>query len=112
MSIQGMPRDILHTIDIYHMPTSDNAQSYPATPDEDNVTAGLVPLSTHKRALMGLDEHNTHELFVDEDVDIREGDKIIVDPEDAADEYRVHNVDKHDYGGHRHKNCVIVPVKA
>ena len=97
--------------DVYHIPTTDGAVAYPASPNENDISVAIIPLSTHKRALLGVDAHKTYELFADPNTDIREGDKVIIDPAGDADPYRVHNVDTYDFGGLPHINCVIVPIK-
>lgn len=106
-----MPQEIMRTVAIYHTPTTTGAVSYPGTADA-TVTGGIVPLSSQRRAVMGIDNVGTFELFVDDDVDIREGDKIVVDPSGDNVEYRVNNVDVYDFGGLPHRDCVITRVES
>ena len=101
----GLPRDIQCTVEVYHLGTSNGAQPYSTSADL-TVSGGKMPLSVQNRVILGGDRIATFLLIVDNDEDIREGDKIVI----GSDEYRVNNVDTHAYGTLAHKEIVLATV--
>lgn len=99
-----LPRDILVSADIYWALGTAGKQNYASSPDAQ-VTGGLMPMSLHKRALLG-DPLMTHVLIVDDNADVRPASKVVI----GTVSYRCAHVDTHDYGGHPHKQCILARV--
>lgn len=88
---------------IYHLPTTaGQKQPYPSSADL-TTTGTLVPLDRHAHALEGGDLLDPHELYVAADVDIREGDKVVVD----ATTYYTKKVFKANFGRMAHKRATL-----
>ena len=73
------PPEIEKTVKIYHLPTTaGQTQSYPATADI-TTQGGFLPLDRKEHALEGLDYADLFELYLDPTIDIRVGDKAVID---------------------------------
>ena len=101
-----LPRDILVSVDVYDAPGSTGVQDFAGSADR-TLEGGMKPLTAHSRALLGGDLSLTSLLILDDDATIAEGAKLII----ATVQYRVVQVDTHDYGGHPHKQCVLSKVE-
>ncbi len=106
-----LPRDILCSVAVYRLAGGNGAEDYPSTPVATE-SGGIVPLSSKARAVLGGNPVLTMLLFVDDNANIREADKVIVTLKGVATEYRVYNKDLHNYGGHAHIECVLSRVES
>lgn len=73
----NFPRQFIKQVEIYHVPTTAGAkQSYTA----DVTTTGcFLPMDRYASAIEASDLQNPHELYVESSVDIRVGDKVVID---------------------------------
>lgn len=106
-----LPRDILCTVAVYRLAGAAGAEDYPSSPTA-TMSGGVVPLSAKARAVLGGNPVLTMLLFVDDDANIHEGDKVRVTLKGVTTEYRVYNKDLHNYGGHPHIECVLSRVES
>lgn len=102
-----VPRAVQQTATIFHLGVANGAQDYSASADE-TIQCGFFPLSAHRRLTLGGDETYTNHMYVDDNADVREGDKVIIN----SVQFRAEHVDLHDYGGHPHKDVILARVKA
>lgn len=89
------------TIDIYHVPTT-GTQDFPVSADE-TVKGCLLPLDRKDHVLSGPVEVNMFEVYVDGDVDLREGDKLVVN----SVTYFCKHVFNGNFGGLPHKRGTL-----
>lgn len=73
------PPECVKTVAIYHLPiTGGSTQAYPGTADA-TVSGAFLPMDRRDHAYEGLGYVDAHELYCDPTVDVRVGDKVIID---------------------------------
>lgn len=106
-----VPRDIICAVTTYRLAGGSGQESYPSTAYA-SFSAGITPLSPHRRALMGGSLLLSQLLFCDDTAGIVEGDKVTVTYKGVTTEYRAFHVDTYQYGGHPHKEAVLSRVES
>ena len=105
-----LPRDIICQVSVFRLAGAAGAEDYPTTASYI-FSGGIVPLSAKARAVLGGNPVLTKLLFVDDDANIQEGDKITVVLKGVSTNYWVYNMDLHNYGGHPHREAVLSSVE-
>ena len=97
------PPEFVKSVALYHLPTTAGAkQPYPATASV-TTTGALLPMDRHAHALEGGDYLDPFELYLDTSVDVRVGDKAVIE----TVTYYVKRI-FNGYGGSlAHKRCSI-----
>jgi hypothetical protein len=73
------PSELLKSVAIYHLPTTAGAkQPYPGSAST-TVTGAFLPLDRHAHALEGGSYMAPHEVYFEQTVDVREGDKLVIE---------------------------------
>lgn len=106
-----LPKDILCQVSTYRLAGAAGSESYGSTATA-TFTGGIVPLSAKQRALLGGNPVLTMLLLCDDTANIAEGDKVVVVLKGVTTEYRVYNLDLHNYGGHPHREAVLSRVES
>lgn len=95
------PPDVQKTVVIYHLATTaSQSQAYSAG---DTVTAAFLPLDRKEHMFEGGDLVEPYELYFDPSVDVREGDKLVIN----AVNYYCKKVVVFNFGGLPHKRVSI-----
>lgn len=99
----SFPPEVCKTVALYHLPTTGGStQSYPGSADV-TTTGAFLPLDRKEHALEGGDYVDPFELYLDATVDVRVGDKCVID----GVNYFVKKVFSAPFGGLRHLRVSI-----
>lgn len=99
----SFPSDVQTTVALYHLPTAGGStQSYPASANV-TVTAAKLPMDRRDHAYEGLEYVDPYELYMDPTVDVRVGDKAVID----GTNYFVKQIFTASFGGLRHKRVSV-----
>lgn len=93
------PPEVLKTVSVYHRESDGD---YPASADL-TIEGAYLPMDRHAHTFEGGDYRDPHELYVEVGVDIREGDKLVID----STNHYVKKVFVADFGGLSHKRCSV-----
>lgn len=73
------PPEWQKTVALYHLPTTAGAtQPYPGSADV-TTTGAFLPLNSKQHVIEGEDLVDPHELYLDATIDVRVGDKAVID---------------------------------
>lgn len=98
------------SVKIFHLPTTGGQkQPYPSTPSVTVQALAFEPMSAYQHALEGGNLMNPYELYVEQSVDIRIGDKVNLSG-DSTD-YFVKRITPYPFGNlsHTRASCSTQP---
>lgn len=98
----SFPSDCVKTVTLFHLDAASGVESYAASADV-TTSAAFLPLDRKEHALEGGEYIDPFELYMDATVEVRVGDKCVVD----SVEYRVKKVFEAPFGGLRHQRVSI-----
>jgi hypothetical protein len=89
---------------LYHLPTTaGSTQSYPTVSPDVTTTGAYLPLDRKEHLWEGGDPADAFELYLDPTVDVRVGDKAVID----STNYYVKFIFPAPFGGLRHKRISL-----
>lgn len=100
----AFPPECCKTVALYHLPTTaGSTQSYPTVSADVTTTGAFLPMDAKTHALEGGDFVDPHEVYLDATIDVRVGDKCVID----SVNYFVKKVMNAYPGGLAHKRAAI-----
>lgn len=100
-----LPRLPQKAVSIYHLPATGTTE-YPSSANV-TTTGGFLPLDRYAHTLEGGSYQNPHELYVEDGVDVRVNDKVVID----GTTYFVKHVFSASFGRLRHKRATVSTEK-